>query len=250
MKTAAIVVLVLAVAIATVVAFLPASLVDGRIASATQGKVRLADAAGTVWEGRGVLTDAAGTWRMPLGWTISKADVLRGIRAVVLHPVDGAASPAGTVEVVDDGMRLRDLRVEMPAQAFLGALPMRPLPTLGGTVALTARDLAWNNTAKTGAMEAHWSGARVAAGENVADLGTVTFAAAPQGSRIAGKLTNSGGDVTRGRHGGHRGRATSRWTRRCLQTPARPPPSPARSPRSGTPDANGSVRIGWRGRLR
>ena len=96
------------------------------------------------------------------------------MRAVVLHPVDGAASPAGTVEVVDNGIRLRDLRVEMPAQAFLGALPMRPLPTLGGTVALTARDLAWNNTAKTGAMEAHWSGARVAAGENVADLGTVT----------------------------------------------------------------------------
>ena len=249
MKTAAIVVLVLAVAIATVVAFLPASLLDGRIASATQGKVRLADAAGTVWEGRGVLTDAAGTWRMPLGWTISKAGVLRGVRAVVLQPVDGAASPAGTVEVVDKGIRLRDLRVEMPAQAFLGALPMRPLPTLGGTVALTARDLAWNATAKSGAMEARWSGARVASGENVADLGTVDFVAAPQGSQMAGKLTNSGGDV---RVDGMVNVAGGNVTVDGTVTPN--PGAPASIARAlasvGTPDANGNVRIGWRGSLR
>ena len=84
---------------------------------AKDGRLRLADAAGTVWNGRGVLTDSAGTWRIPLGWTISKADMLRGTRAVSVQPVDGASSPSGTVEVVDDGVRVRSLRVEIPAQA-------------------------------------------------------------------------------------------------------------------------------------
>ena len=72
-----------AVLVGAVIAFLPASLIDGRVASATQGKVRLADSTGTVWDGRGVLTDSAGTWRVPMGWTVSKADVLRGKRVVV-----------------------------------------------------------------------------------------------------------------------------------------------------------------------
>jgi general secretion pathway protein N len=248
-KTAALVVLVVAVAVASVVAFLPASLVDGRVASATQGKVRLADATGTVWDGRGVLTDGAGSWRLPLRWTVSKADLLRGTHAVVLHPVDGAASPAGIVEAVDNGIRVRDLRVEIPAQALMGALPMRPMPAFGGTIAVTANDIAWNDKAKSGALEARWRGARVAVGENVADLGTVEFAATPQDSRFAGKLTSSGGDV---RVDGALSVAGSTVSVDATVTPS--PGAPAGIARAlasmGTPDANGTVRIGWRGSLR
>jgi len=248
-KIFALVLLVLAVAIATVVAFLPASLVDGRIASATQGKMRLADATGTVWDGRGVLTDSAGTWRLPLGWTISKADVLRGTHAVVLHPVDGAASPAGVVEVVDNGVRLRDLRVEMPAQALMSALPMRPMPAFGGTIAVAANDVTWSDKAKAGAVEAHWRGARVAAGDNVADLGTVDLTATPQDSRITGKLTNSDGDVRVDGTVNIAGGAVA-----VDATVAPNPGAPANIARAlasaGTPDANGTVRIGWRGSLR
>jgi general secretion pathway protein N len=248
-KTASIVVIIIAVLIATVIAFLPASLVDARIASATQGKVRLADATGTVWDGRGVLTDSAGTWRVPLGWTISKADVLRGVHAVVLHPVDGAASPAGTVEILDNGVRVRALQVELPAQAVFGALPMRPMPAFGGTVAVTTNDLAWNAKAKTGALEAHWRGARVASGDNVADLGTVDLAAAPQDSRLVGKLTNTGGDM---RVDGAVSFAASTIAVDATVTPN--PGAPEAISRAlasvGTPDASGSVRIGWRGNLR
>ena len=249
MKILAIVLLVVAVAVATVVAFLPASLVDGRIAAATQGKVRLADATGTVWDGRGVLTDGAGTWRLPLGWTISKAGVLRGTHAVVLHPVDGATSPAGTVEVVDNGVRLRDLRVEVPAQAVMGALPMRPLPAFGGTIAIAASDLAWNDKSRAGALEARWRGARVAAGDNVADLGTVDFTATPQGANVAGKVTNTGGDV--------RVEGTVNIAGGSVAVDALVAPNPGAPPNvaraiasAGTPEASGAVRIGWRGRLR
>jgi len=248
-KTLSIVLLVIVVAVATIVSFLPASMVDGRIASATQGKVRLADATGTLWDGRGVLTDSAGTWRLPLGWTISKADVLRGTHAVVLHPVDGASSPAGTVEVVDNGVRVRDLRVEVPAQALMSALPMRPLPAFGGTVAIAANDLAWNDKAKAGTMEAHWRGARVATGDNVADLGTVDLAATSQDARIAGKLTNSGGEV---RVDGTVNIAAGNVAVDATVAPH--PGAPANVARAlaaaGTPDANGTVRIGWRGNVR
>ena len=249
MKTFAIVLLVIVVAIATVVAFLPASLVDRGVSSATRGKVRLADAAGTVWQGRGVLTDSAGTWRLPLGWTVSRADVLRGKRAVVVHPVDGAATPAATIEVVDNGVRVRDARLEMPAQTLASALPTRPMPAFGGTIAVAANDLSWNDKAKAGALEAHWRGARVAAGDNVADFGTVELAATTQDSRVAGKLTNSGGDV--------RVDGTVNIAGGEIAVDATAAPNPGAPPNiakalasAGTPDANGTVRIGWRGSLR
>jgi len=249
MKIAAVVVLLIAVLVATVIAFLPASLVDGRIASATQGKVRLADSTGTVWDGSGVLADSAGTWRVPLAWTVSKADVLRGKHVVVLRPVDGAASPAGTVEAIDGGVRVRDFRIDLPAQALFASLPMRPLPAFGGTVAVAANDLSWTNTAKTGALEAHWRGARVATGDNVADLGTVDLAAAPQESRLAGRLTNTGGDVRVD------GTVTVAGGSVAIDATVAPNPgAPANIARAlasvGTPDANGSVRIGWRGSVR
>ena len=249
MKIAALILLVVVIAIATAVAFLPASLVDNRIAAATQGKVRLADASGTVWEGRGVLVDSAGTWRLPLGWTIAKADVLRGTRNVALHPVDGASSPAGNVEIVDNGVRVRDLRVELPAQAVFSALPMRPLPAFGGTVLVSSADFAWNDRSKAGALEAHWRGARIASGDNVADLGTVDLTTMPQDSRIVGKLTNMGGDV---HVDGNVSVAGGSVAIDATVAPAPgAPPNIARALASlGTPDASGSVRLGWRGGLR
>ena len=249
MKIAAIVVVVLAAIVAAVVAFMPASLVDGRVASLSQGKLRLADASGTVWEGRGVLTDGAGTWRMPVGWSISKSDVLRGVHVVTLKPVDGAASPTGAIEAVGGGLRMRDVRVEVPAQALFGTLPIKPLPAFGGTVSVIANDLAWNQASKSGGFEAHWRGARVASGDNVADLGTVDLVAAPKDARLAGRLTNSGGDV---RIDGNVTFDAGAATVDATLTPN--PGAPANIARAiaaiGTPDASGSVRIGWRGNLR
>ncbi len=249
MKALAIVLLIIAAVVVTAVAFLPASLVDGRIASATQGRLRLADAYGTVWNGRGVLTDSAGTWRIPLGWTISKTDLLRGTRAVALQPVDGASSPSGTVEVIDDGVRLRGLRVEIPAQALASALPMRPLPAFGGTVTLSASDLAWTDKAKAGTLQAQWRGARVATGDQAADLGTVDVTASAQDGRIAGKINNTGGDV--------RVDGTINVAGNSIAVDATAAPNPGAPPdivralaAAGTPDANGNVRIGWRGSLR
>jgi hypothetical protein len=146
-------------------------------------------------------------------------------------------------------VRVRALQVELPAQAVFGALSLRPMPAFGGTIAIAANDLAWNEKAKTGALEAHWRGARVASGDNVADLGTVDLAAGPQASGLAGKLSNSGGDV---RVDGTLSVAAGNVAIDATLAPT--PGAPANIARAltsvGTPDANGSVRIGWRGSLR
>ena len=121
---------------------------------------------------------------------------------------------------------------------------------LGGAgIAVAANDFAWNDKARTGALEAHWRGARVAAGENVADLGTVDFAANAQDSRIAGKVTNSGGDV--------RVDGTLSVSGASIAVDATVAPNPGVPPTiaqalasAGTPDASGAVRIGWHGSLR
>lgn len=249
MKIAAFILLLLGVLVAAVVSFLPASLVEDRIASRSEGKFRLSDASGTVWDGRGVLTDGAGSWRMPVAWTISKSDIVRGVHAVTLKPT-GGASPSGTIEMVDGGVRIRDLRLEMPAQAIFGTLAIKPMPAFGGTVTVAANDLTWTEKAKTGGFEAHWRDARVASGENAADLGTVDLVGAPQEARIGARLTNTGGDVRV--DGNVTFAAGGGATVDATLTPA--PNAPAKIAGAiaamGTPDANGGVRIAWRGSLR
>ncbi|MFO1305265.1 MAG: type II secretion system protein N [Burkholderiales bacterium] len=250
MKIVAIVLLLLGILVAAVVSFLPASLVEDRIASRSQGKLHLADASGTVWDGKGVLTDGAGSWRLPVAWTISKADVARGVHVVTLRPGAGPGSPTGTIEVVDGGVRVRDLRLEMPAQALAGTLALKPAPSLGGTVTVSANDLTWTDKAKSGGFEAHWRDARIASGDNAAELGTVDFAGSPQDARIAGRLTNTGGDVrvdgnvTFAAGGGATVDAT------LTPAPNAPPRIASAIAALGTPDANGSVRIAWRGSVR
>lgn len=249
MKVAAFLVFAFGCIVAAILSFLPASLVDRRIDAASQGKLRLADASGTVWKGRGLLTDSAGTWRVPVGWSIAKADVLRGIHALSLRPVDGASAPQGSVEWVDDGVRIRGLAAEAPAQALAWVLPARALPTLGGTIFVSGSQFAWNAKESSGTLDAHWRGARLVAGDVVADLGTVDLALAPQDKRLSGRLTNSGGEVRID------GTLTITVTDINVDATIAPapdaPPQIARALASlGTPGAGGSVRITWRGPLR
>ena len=202
-----------------------------------------------MWNGRAQLTDAAGTWRIPAGWSISKRAVARGAHEIVLRPVAGAATPQGTVQVLEDGIALRDVTLELPAQSLLGAIPARGLPVLGGTVLVTSSAFTRTATGGSGALRAQWRGARLVVGDAAADLGTVDLAVTAQGNGLAGRLTNGGGDV---RIDGNVALASSTVTVEATVTPA--PGAPATLSRAlaalGTPEAGGSVRIVWRGSLR
>ncbi|HTQ02122.1 MAG TPA: type II secretion system protein N [Casimicrobiaceae bacterium] len=249
MKLAAFLVAALACLLAAVAAFMPATLVDLRLDAASGGKLRLTDATGTVWDGRGAVTDAGGAWRVPVAWSISKADVLRNVHAVALRPVDDAATPRGTVQAVDDGARVHDLSVEVPAQALAALLPTRALPVLGGTIAVSAADFAWTAKDKSGRVEAQWRGARLVSGDARADLGTVTLSAAPQGSALGGRIANTGGDVRLDATVAVSDGSVS--VEGTIAPAAGAPPTIARALAAfGTPDAAGAVRVAWRGSLR
>ena len=45
-------------------------------------------------------------------------------------------------------------------------------------------------------MDAAWDDARIATGDAVLSLGTVSLATAPAGDRLAGTIRNAGGDLT------------------------------------------------------
>ena len=193
------VVLLVALA-AAVVAFLPASLVDGRLAAMTAGRLRVADASGTVWNGRGALTDASGAWRMPLAWQVNPLDVLRGQREVTLLPPAGATAPKGVIGIRGDGVEVRDLALEVPARALAALFPPGVAPTLGGTITVTSPAMSLAQGQPSGTIDARWTGARIVAADAVADLGTVRLAMTPQATASPERsATKAGTCASRGR---------------------------------------------------
>jgi len=242
--------LILLVALAAaVVAFLPATLVDGRLAAVTAGKLRVADASGTVWNGRGALTDAAGAWRMPFTWRVSPLDVLRGQREVTLLPPAGASAPRGVIGQRGDGVEVRDLALEFPARALTAFFPTGIVPALGGMVSVTSPTMTFAGSQPAGTLDARWTGARIVAGDAIADLGTVRLAVTPRGNDLAGTLGNEGGNV--------RVQGTLSYTAPSLAvdatlTPAADaPPALLRLFASlGAQDSSGRARFVWRGNVR
>ncbi len=230
------------------IAFIPATLLDDRIAAATGGKLRLQDAAGTLWNGRGTLGDATGTWRTALAWQVDPLDLLRGARALTLLPAGGGATPRGTIGLRDGAISARDLALDLPADALATLLPKGTAPTLGGTVSVTSPALSFERGTPAGTLDARWTGARLVAGDAVADLGTVRLAVTPQGNGLAGTLSSEGGDV------GIEGTLSYAAPQLRVDATLTPGPNaPSAVTRvlamAGTPDGNGRVRVAWRGNV-
>ena len=249
MKLAAVLLFAFGCLIAALAAFLPATLVDRRLAAASNNKLRLANASGTLWNGRGNITDAGGTWRVPVGWSISTQAVARGIHEVVLRPIDSAPSPEGTVVVVEDGVALRNLVLDVPAAALQSAMPTKGLLVTGGTLAISSSAFAWNAAGGSGTLGAQWRNARLVVADTLADLGVVDLAVTPQGAGLSGLITNTGGDV-RIQGTVTLASATINLDATVTPLPATPAPIVRALAALGTPDAAGSVRVTWRGSLR
>lgn len=249
MKAAALGIVGCALLVAAFAAFAPATLVDRRLAAATGGKLRIVDAEGTVWSGRGALADATGAWRLPLAWTVDATALARGALAGALTPPSGASSPSGTFDLASAGVTLRDLRIEVPAGALASVLPARIPVALGGTLTVTTAEFAAGADAYRGGINARWRDARAVVGGTVANLGAVDLALAPQDGRLAGRLISSGGDLRID------GTVTLAATSVGVDATVTPLPSaPELVGRAlaalGTPDGSGGVRVSWRGALR
>lgn len=245
MKSAAGAIIGFVLLLAAIAAFAPASLIDRRLSSIFSGKLRMSDAVGTVWNGSGILTDATGSWRMPVGWSVSVPALAREALRITLLPIAGA-SPRGTIDFGTGATTLRDVVIELPANVLTGALPGRAALVVGGNLTIAAAAFDWNGERGNGAMNVRWRDARLVAAGTTTDLGIVDIALEPQGNRLAGHIGNTGGDV---RIDGTVTVAASAIgvDAEIAPLPATPPPVLRALAALGTPDSAGAVRIAWRG---
>ena len=244
MKSALVAIVGLVLLLAAIAAFAPASLIDRRLAAASSGTLRMSDARGTVWNGTGILTDGSGSWRLPVGWSVSAPALVRGVLNITLVPAAGT-TPRGTIDIAAGAATLRDVVVELPAAVLTSALPGRAAIVPGGNLAFTAGAFEWNGERDSGALSMQWRDARLVAAGTAADLGTVDATLEPQGNRLAGRIGNSGGDVRID------GTITVAATAIGIDAgiaplPATPPPVLRALAALGTPDSAGAVRIVWR----
>ena len=175
----------------------PAALVDGRVAQLTGGALRLAAAEGTAWRGRGVLV--AGGTRLPVAWRLDAGPLLRGELRVRLRSPDGAAdaSPRADIALSAERVQLRDVDVTVPATLVAAAAGPAAGWAVAGSVGIATADVEWTPAAIRGDARLHWRGARLMLPDGVAplDLGDVRAVLTASGDRLAGPVSNEGGDV-------------------------------------------------------
>lgn len=237
----------LAVAIVALLVLAPATWLDHRLAVATGGKFRLNDAEGTVWQGRGALGDAGGTWRIPLVWRIAPLPLLHGVIDVELaSPVDSDAV-RGRALLEEDGAELRSVRARAPADILRTLVPVKLPAEAGGEFVLEAPAFRYRSGQTEGAFDIRWERARLATTTAALDLGTVTAHVAPQGSALVGTIANAGGDA---RIDGDVALSASGITARATIAPgpAVPPDIARLLATLGAPDANGVVHLQWSAR--
>jgi hypothetical protein len=233
----------IAVLVAAIAAFAPAALFDGALAAASQQRLRLVDATGPWWDGRGTVTARDGTARLPVRWRVDGAALLRG--ALVVRVADDDTGSRATILVASAGADVRDLHARVPA-ALLGVLDSRlRAVTLGGSIAVDAPSLTLAGDVVAGAVDARWSRARIVAGDAVVDLGTVSMTPDPSAQPATAKVSNTGGDV------GVTGTIVDRADRREVDLQLRPSATTSGAARNalsmlGPADGPGSVRLLWR----
>jgi general secretion pathway protein N len=192
---AAFVLLVLVLLVAAFAVEAPATLLDRRIEQATGGVLRLGDARGTVWSGRGTLADARGRWRLPLGWRSDPVALFTGRLAVTLVPAS-PDEPRGTVTIGEQELGATDLALRLPAGIIESAWPGNPAPRFDGRLVVTAPSWRRVGARMDGALDARWEDARVSFGGLAVSLGTVDATARPaDGAVTRVALRNRGGDV-------------------------------------------------------
>lgn len=232
--------------VAALVTLAPATLLDSRVSAATSGQVRLADATGTLWSGRGAITNAQRSWSLPVGWTIDPRSIVRGELAITLRAAEGGDVPRGAIALRDGAVALDGVAFTVPAAMVNGSLAPGTTLALGGNIAVEAQRASWSDHGGDGAATIRWTGARAATTVGTVALGTVTVNFAPRGGRFVGRVENGGGDV---RVAGDiaLGDADIDVNLSVAPLPTTPPAIARALGALGTPDGTGAVRLQWRG---
>ena len=174
----------------------PATVVDARVASMTKGTVRVADAAGTIWDAHGILT--AGSARIPIAWRIDGWPLLRRELHVHLVRNGGAAgSPAADIAIRRDSVEFRNVEATIPTAVFVAAVGSGATWLVGGDVEINAVQVEWAPPSNRGDARIRWRAAQLTApgGPDALDLGDITIALSGAGERMSGPVSNAGGDL-------------------------------------------------------
>ena len=226
-------------------AFAPATLLDMRLDAATQGQLRLTNAEGSVWNGKGRVTNAQRTWSLPVAWKLAPLEFARGGMAVALRDTGQGGDSRGNFTWRDGTLTAEGVALSVPSSAVSGAMAADNIVALGGTLVLDTSHFGWSGSGGDGAALVRWSGARMAGSAGTISLGTVTANCAPRDKRVQCKVENSGGDV--------RIDGEFSWSSAAIDVnaalsalPSAPPAVVRALGTLGTPDASGAVRVRWR----
>ena len=244
-RLAALVLFFLVVAVVVLALQAPAAWVAHRVSEAIGGSMRVIEAEGTVWDGRGVLTSPDGRWKVPVGWHLKAAPLMLGEVEVELTPQPGLDTPRGTMRMSRTGFETQGLVLDLPATILESAFAGRSPATFGGEIRVEARDLAIAGTQASGAMTMRWDRARLVAPDGTSvSLGVVTARFEPREGALAGRIANTGGEVAID--------GTMTMSRIAVGLDATLAPRTGASERVvqvlsslGPPDANGAVRLQW-----
>ena len=139
----------------------PATLVDARLQAASDGRLRLADAQGTLWSGTGQLElrDARGHRGLgePVAWRFAPAALLRARFAYEVALA--SASRPFPVTLSWSRIELADADIGLPAAALGHLLPKLATLGLKGELALQVPRLSLGRGATRGSATMQWRGA-------------------------------------------------------------------------------------------
>jgi hypothetical protein len=175
----------------------PATLVDRQLDSLTGGRMRVADAAGTIWNGSGALILLPYGARAPLQWHIDALPLLRSRWSGTLAR-DATESSQSTFDLGSDDFAVRRFAIAFPAEAILRATDApAAVAAAGGTVALRADAFAMRRGLFEGGFIARWQGASLPGPrpEVRIALGDIRLEGVANGGEIKGALSNVGGDI-------------------------------------------------------
>lgn len=227
----------------------PATLFDSRLEAASAGRLRLANAAGTVWNGSGDVRIVAGDSAIPVTWHVAAWPLLRGrLRGSLV--TDDATAPAD-FDVGGGDFDIRNLSLTLPAQSILRGAGAPALASAGGTMRLRATALAKRGDSLDGDLNLRWSKATLGAVGMMPDvaLGEVRFDGTGQSGALNGTLSNEGGEVdisgTASVSLDGRGRISATLRARTGLDPERAKTISRALATVGAPDADGGYRFVW-----
>ena len=124
--------------VAGLIAMAPATLLDARLAQASHGRIRLADAQGSLWSGEGRLEVRDGEGRSAYGsafaWRLSPASILRA--RLVYDVALGWPAARFRLAAAASRVELSDIDFRLPAGVLGLAVPKLAVLDLGGDLRL------------------------------------------------------------------------------------------------------------------